>query len=606
VQSVLSREDIPAAVAQAILTKAEGSPFFLEELAKTVTAQAEGFSSWALPETIQGALMARIDALPDASSRRPLQTIAVIGKACPVSLLRRLMEQPAEELQGFLATLQSREFIYEQPAVPEPLYVLKHALTQDVAYHSMAREQRCELHGCVAQAIEALYQDRLEEHYEDLAHHYQHSGDPGQAIAYLQGAGQRALQQSAHAEAICHLTTALELLTTLPNTQEHAQQELVLQTALGPALIVTKGHAAPEVEHTYARARDLCQQVGETPQLIPVLRGLSIFYMNRAQLQTACTLAEQRLSLAQRQQDQAHLLGAHDSLGGNLFHLGTFAPARTHLEQGLALYHRQWLHAQAVQGGMTDHGVSCLSHAAWVLWFMGYRYQALMRSQEALALTRELGHPFSLVQALYWSAQLHQFLRDAALTQQRAEAAIELSAAHGFAQQQAQGMFLRGWTLAVQRRGEEGLAQMRQGLAAWEATGAKLLRPYYLALLAEVCRQVGQIDTGLCLLEEALVAAHDTSERNYEAELYRLQGELLLALSVANRAEACFHQALDVTRRQRAKSLELRATVSLSRLWQQQGKQDTARQVLVEIYEWFTEGLDTVDLREAKILLDAL
>jgi predicted ATPase len=170
-----------------------------------------------------------------------------------------------------------------------------------------------------------------------------------------------------------------------------------------------------------------------------------------------------------------------------LYHLGTFAPARSHLEHGLALYHRQRYRAQAIRGGMTDHGVSCLSHVAWVLWFMGYTDQALLRSQEALALAQELAQPFSLVQALYWSAQLHQFLRDGALTQERAEAAMKLSNVHGFAQQQAQGAFLCGWARAALGRAEEGLAQMRQGLDAWEATGAKVLRPYYLALLAEVC-----------------------------------------------------------------------------------------------------------------------
>jgi predicted ATPase len=265
-------------------------------------------------------------------------------------------------------------------------------------------------------------------------------------------------------------------------------------------------------------------------------------------------------------------------------------------------------HAHAVEDAATDHGVACLSHLAWVLWFLGAPGDALQRSREGIALAQERAHPFSLTQALYWGAQLHQFCQDARGAQERAQAAMAVATAQGFAQQQAQGLLLHGWALTRQGRRDEGIAQMRQGLDGWEATGARLLRPYYLALLAEAFGQGGQAEEGLGLLSEAMATAHRTGERNYEAELHRLQGELRLACDGAQHtaAETCFRQALDVARCQQARSLELRAAMSLGRLWLRQGKHAEARRLLAEVYGSFAEGRDTVDLLEAKELLAQL
>jgi predicted ATPase len=261
---------------------------------------------------------------------------------------------------------------------------------------------------------------------------------------------------------------------------------------------------------------------------------------------------------------------------------------------------------------------------ALALWSLGYPDQALKKSREALTLAGELSHPYSLAAALYYAAMFHQDRREEQLTQERAEAVITLATEQGFAIWVALGNILRGWALAKQEQGEEGIIQMRQGLTAWRATGAELIRPYCLVLLAEAYEKVGQLEEGLSMLAEALEAVNKTGERFYEAELYRLKGQLMLQkfqisgskFQVANpqsltpnpqsEAEAYFLKAIEIARRQQAKSLELRAVMSLSRLWQKQGKTKEAHEMLAEVYNWFTEGFDTADLREAKVLLEEL
>jgi predicted ATPase len=371
--------------------------------------------------------------------------------------------------------------------------------------------------------------------------------------------------------------------------------------------MATKGYAAPEVLEIYGRARELCQEVGETPQLFQVLRGLWYFYLIRLALGTARELGEQLLSLAQHLGEPALLLEAHYTLGNTLNYLGEFASARAHLEQGMALYDPQQHRSHAFRYGQ-DPGVACRSYAAVTLWWLGYPDQALHRSHEALTLARELSHSLSLGYALFFAAALHHFRREGQLTQERAEELLALAGEHRFAQFFAEGRFFRGWALAEQGQGAEGMAQMHQGLADWQATGAEVLWPYYLALLAKADAQGKQVEVGLTRLGEAQAAANDREERRWDAELYRLKGEVLLARSAEHHAEAeaCFQQALAVASRQEAKSLELRAAMSLARLWLQQGKRAEARELLASIYGWFTEGFDTADLREAQTLLEEL
>jgi predicted ATPase len=361
------------------------------------------------------------------------------------------------------------------------------------------------------------------------------------------------------------------------------------------------------MERAYVRARELCQQVGETSQLFPVLWGLWYCHNGRAAHHTAHELGEQLLSLAQHLQDSALLVVAHRALGNTLYHRGELAPARAHLEQGIALYDPQQHRSLAFLYGQ-DLAVVCRAWAALALWLLGYPAQALERSDEALTLARELAHLSSLAYALDWAAMLHRLRREAKAVRERAAAAITLSTEQGLTAFLAWGTIQHGWSLAAQGQGAEGMAQIRQGVATFQATGIQAYQPYHLALLAEAYARAGQGEEGLPVLAEALMMVHNTGERNYEAELYRLKGELLLqhATGSSEAAATCFHQALDIARRQQAKSLELRAAMSLSRLWQQQGKRAEAYQLLAETYGWFTEGFDTADLQEARALLEDL
>jgi class 3 adenylate cyclase/predicted ATPase len=611
-----------AALKRLILQKTEGTPFFMEEVVQTLAEEGvlsgergryrleRAPTELHLSPTVQGVLAARIDRL-SREEKDLVQHLAVIGREFPVSLVRQVILQPEEELYRSLSVLQNKEFLYEQPAFPEVEYSFKHALTQEVVYGSVLQERRKALHERTAQAMEALYSANLDEHYSELAHHYTCSGNTEKAVEYLHLAGQQAVQRSANVEAITHLTTALELLKTLPDTRERAQQELSLHVTLGVPLQATRSVSSQEVKATYTRARALCQQVGETRQLFPVLFGLWRVHHVRGEFRTARELGEQFLGLAQREHDPALLLEAHRALGSTLFNLGELAAARAHLEQGIALYDLQQHRSHEFLYG-TEPGVFGLSHAASVLWLLGYPAQALQQSAAARTLAHEQSYPYRLLGARFFAAMLRQLRRERPLTQEWAEAAITLAREHGFPAWVGSGTILQGWALADQGQSEEGIAQIRQGLATERAIGAGIFHSYFLALLAEAYGKAGQAEEGLATLAEALTMVDNSGERVYEAELYRLKGELTLQSSIQSlesrikEAEVCFHKAIEIARQQSAKSLELRAVMSLSRLWRQQGKRDEARQRLAEIYGWFTEGFDTKDLQEAKALLEEL
>lgn len=560
-----------------------------------------------LPARVEGVIEARISRL-EKELQETLTVASVEGEAFTAEVVarvqavdeRRLSQRLSRELdkQHHLVGAQGVQRLGGQRL---SLYRFQHNLFQKYLYNNLDEVERSYLHEDVGNVLEELYGDHAEEIAIQLARHFQEAAVTDKAIRYLLQAGRRAARLSAHEEAIGHLARGLELLRNLPDTIERTQQELEFQTSLGPALIANKGYAAPEVEQTYARARELCRQAGETAGIIPVLRGLLAFYNVRAEYQTARELAEQFFSLAQTPEYSTFLVDAHQELGVTLFYVGELGPSRANLEQAIAMYDPQQPRSDAI---VYAPGVFCLSHAAWALWLLGYPDQALKRDQEALAMAQELSHPFSIVFALDFAAVLHQFRQETQAAKERSAAVIALSSEHGFPFWIAGATVTRGWALAMEGKIEEGIAQMRQGLAAWKATGAEVGVPYYLALLAEAYGQAGQAEEGLSALAEALASVDNTKQHCWEAELYRLKGELLLMQDEAEAdAEACFRQAIQVARRQEAKSWELRATVSLCRLWQQQGKREEARQLLAEVYGWFTEGFDTPDLKEAKALL---
>jgi predicted ATPase len=619
IERVLGGKSLPPAVVQQIVAKTDGVPLFVEELTKTIvesgllTAVNDHYElrgplpPLAIPATLQDSLMARLDRL--STVREIAQLGATIGREFSYELLQAVTQLDEEQLQQGLKQLVEAELVYQRGLVPRAHYVFKHALIQDTAYQSLLKSRRQQLHQQIAQVLEEQFSETKEAQPEFLAHHYTEAGLIAHAIPYWQRAGQKAVGRSANTEAISHLTRGLELLKTVPDTPERRQQELLLQTILGPALMAAKGYAAPEVERAYARARELCRQMGETPRLLQVLLGLETFYFVRGEFQTARELGEQCLTLAQRLQHPVRLLQAHYALGITLFHLGELASAREHLEQGIALHDPQKHPPRAVQ----DPGVACLSYVAWTLWLLGYPEQALQRSREALTLAQALSHPFSLADALCWAATLHCFRREEPLAQEQAEAAITLSTEQGFPFWVAHGTITRGMALAMQGQGEEGIAQIRHGLAGYRAIGVETGRPHYLALLAEAYGRGKHAQEGLSAVAEALACVDKTGESVSEGELYRLKGMLTLQstsqgphFAVAAEAEECFLKAIGITRQQQAKSQELRAAMSLSRLWQQQGKREEALELLSEIYGWFKEGFDTKDLQEAKALLEEL
>ena len=599
---------LPPEVVEQIVAKTDGVPLFVEELTKTVLESGllrEGVGRYALtgplpplaiPATLHDSLMARLDRL--ATVKAVTQLGATIGRTFAYELLQAVSPLDEATLQHSLQQLVEAELVYQQGVLPQATYTFKHALIQDAAYQSLLRSTRQQYHQRIANALAERFPETIKTQPELLAHHYTEAGLSAPAVAYWQQAGQRAIERSANVEAITHLTKGLELLKSLPDTSSHIQQELAFQIALGVPLAATRGFAAPEVEYAYARARELCRQVGETPQLFPVLAGLWRIYLVRGELQTARELGEQLLALNQR---------AHDPLGTVLFFVGELTTALTHLEQGFALYDPQRHRSHAFRATQSP-AAACLTYAALVLWLLGYPDRALQRRHEAVTMVQEPAHPLSLAHALAYAATLHQFRREGHAAQACAEAAVALSAEQGFAIYFAQGSVLQGWAQAEQGQAGEGLTQISSGLAAWRTTGAEVQRPYYLALLAEAYGKSGQAEEALEVLAEALALVAKTGESWWEAELYRLKGELLLVRLADHHVvvETCFRQALTVARSQQAKSLELRAAMSLSRLWQRQDKSAEARELLAPIYHWFTEGFDTADLQEAKVLLDEL
>jgi predicted ATPase len=455
--------------------------------------------------------------------------------------------------------------------------------------------------------LEARFPDLAETQPELVAQHYTAAGSTEQAVVYWQRAGEHASDRSAYLEAISHFTTGIELLNSLPETPERTQHALTLHIALGTALQNAKGHAAPEVEHVYTQARKLCQQVGETPQLVPVLFGLWRYYVTRSQFQTARELGDTLLRLAQHADDPALAVIAHSALGATWLWLGALPAARLHIEASIAHYTPEQRRAPVFRMGF-DPGVAGRTYTAMLLWLRGYPKQALVRLHEALALAHELSHPYSLAFAQFWAAWVCQVRRDVLAVHEHAEAAVALATEQGFPLWTATGTSLRGWALAMQGQGEAGMAQVRQGLAAWRATGAALFVPCFCTWLAEVAAHLGHTEDGLQALAEAHTLVEQHEERYWEAEVCRLRGVLCLRQPGTPQAEAepWLRRALDIARRQEAKSLELRAALSLTRLWQQQGQRADAYDLLAPIYGWFTEGLDTADLQEAKALLDEL
>jgi predicted ATPase len=578
-----------------------------------------------LPARVEAVIAERIGRLAEPL-QAALRVASVEGEVFTAEVVARVRAADEREVVGRLSgELDRRHRLIRAQAIERlgsrrvSRYRFRNYLFQKYLYDNLDQVERAYLHEDVGNVLEELYGDQASEIAAiaaiavQLAWHFEEAGRAEQAIHYLHQAGERAVQLSAYQEGIAHLTKGLALLMALPDSSERAQQELALQLSLGMAWITTSAPAL-EVEKAYTRARELCQQMGKTSQLCLVLGRLSLFYYVRAEHQKARELAEEALSLAQQAKDPLLVALGHWHLGFILFGLGEYTTARGHLERVIALYNPERHHRSLVVLSVSDAGLSALAYAACCLWCLGYPEQALSRSQEALALARELGHPFSLADVLcYGGCLFNAMRRDALALKNNAEELKRLANEKSFAGWLGMATCFRGEALAMLGRVQEGMTQMREGMAAHQSAGVRLNLSGRLGSLAEAQAKAGQPEEGLSTLGEALALVEQTDERYWEAELHRLRGELLLmqgdeaeAEASFHQAESCFQHAMEVARRQQAKSWELRATTSLARLWQKQGRMDEACQMLAEIYGWFTEGFDTPDLEEAKALLEEL
>jgi class 3 adenylate cyclase len=597
-----------------VAEKTGGNPFFIEEMVQTLFDQgaivrngevkvARPLAQLRLPPTVQGILAARIDRLA-VEQKDLLQTLAVIGHESPFALIRKIASPADDQLEQMLLALQAGEFIYGQPSAAVE-YTFKHALTQEVAYNSLLIERRKVLHERVGAAMESLYAAQLDDHLSELAHHYRHSDNVSKAVEYLGRVGQQAWQRAAYADVISNFSAAIELLERLPDSPERTRHELVLQLGLGRALITAKGYSAPEVEQAFTCAIQLCERLEDNAKLFPALFGLLFVHLLRADTSIAYQLGQRLQQLAQAANDSGLLLLAHEALANVFFFMGNLLSTRQHCEMAISLYDPERHQRLSPMGG--DVRVNLLSTLGRTLFSLGYQDQAVKVCNEALAIAQSRTSSHSQAFAQAYVADLHSSRREARATQESAERLIAMSSEQGFPLWLAVGTTLRGWAIAMQGGYKEGIALIREGSAAARAMGIGGRRLPDLLLLADACVEAGQFAEAMHVLTEVRTLVIQL-EHPFSAVVELFKGKLLSrwGISETGEAENCFRLAIEIGRRFNAKITELQATTGLARLLLSQGKREEARTMLAEIYNWFTEGFDTADLKDAKALLEEL
>ena len=615
VERLASGQPLPQRVLAQIVVQADGVPLFLEELAKTVLESgvlrdtsdglelASSMPALEIPTSLHDSLMARLDRL--AAVKEVAQIGAVIGREFAYKLLAAVAPFDDRALQQALAQLTDAGIIFRSGAPPEATYTFKHALVRDAAYGALLRPDRRALHARVAQAYEAHRPAEAEQQPELVAHHYRGAGVWDRATVYWRTAGDQAIKRSALIEAIGHFTQAMDTLNHLPPGAARDRLELEIQTLRGPTLLALRGFASDEVGAAYARAHELCEQLGEAPELAVILRGRWAFHLVRAELHAAREVAERLLALGEAAGDDGYTVEALRPLGQSYFFLGDFGRARQHLERCQALY-RPDLHPAHTYRYGSDSGVISGSYVGWTLWFLGHPDRAVARAREALEQARRLAHPFTLTQALVNFSFVTQLRRDLPATLQVTEEALQYAGEHHFPYWAAITNVIRGWAIALGGEPDCGSALMREGLAAYRAQGAVLALPWFLATLAEVHMIANRCDEALALLKEAVSLAERNDERFYEPEIHRLTAECLIRRGDrGQRADGLLRRSLEQAHRHGAKSWELRAAVSLARRCRRRDREQQACKVLAPVLRLFTEGLDTADLVDAAHVLQA-
>jgi DNA-binding winged helix-turn-helix (wHTH) protein/tetratricopeptide (TPR) repeat protein len=605
----------PAELAALIRERTEGSPLFMVNAVDYLVIEqlvTERETGWELvveiskvevgvPDSIKQMIEKQIDHL-DAEEQRTLEAASVAGAEFSTLALAAGLETDQTIVETQCDRLARRRQFIQDSGVHR--YGFIHALYQNVLYDRLSASKRVQLHQRIGSWSERFYGDRAGEIAAELAMHFERAANYRQAVRYLQQAAENDIRRFAYRESVALARRGLELVKKLPETPERDRQELGLHVTLGVPLIATEGYAASDVGNTYTRARELCRQLGETAEISQVLWGLWTFHLVRAALGTAHEIAEEFLRVAERLPYSALAMEV------TLIHLGEFVPAMQHFKNALSLYDPERHRDDAFRYAQ-NAAVAIQAHAAWALWFLGQPDQALDRMRSALTLAHELSEPHGLAHAFFFSSILHQLRREKRIAQEHAEAALRIAGEHKLMLYHANAIVAQAWARIETGRPEE-IEHMRQGLAAHEATRTELLRPHFLALLVEALEKAGQPQEALRVVEEGLAVGDRNRELYYHAELYRLKGELLMQsnmrgrASVAESAENCFHQAIQLAQSQKAKSLELRAAMSVARLHKNQGRSGEAQERLSRVYDAFTEGFDTPDLREAKALLDEL
>jgi class 3 adenylate cyclase/tetratricopeptide (TPR) repeat protein len=609
-QSLLGASAELGPLKRMIIERTEGNPFFMEEMVLVLFDEGalkrngavkltRSLSQLRIPATVQAILAARIDRLlPDLKDM--LQTLAVIGRELALGLLRSVVSRSEDELNRMLSELQLAEFIYEQPATGDIVYTFKHALTQEVAYNSVLVERRKLLHGQIGAAIEALAPSQIDDHVAELAHHYSRSDNSMKAVRYLKLAAVQAVQRSAFTEGTELARRGVSVLASAADGQERDRQEIGLQITLARSLAGVSSPGFVEVGQAYTRAIELCGRVGDERELFAALDGLCLHSQVKADGRRALGLSERLLDIAVRQGDPAMVAIAHAKLAASLFRLGQLEAARAHAEESLA-----------VPGPEDQFGpqfpriASAFPALSYSLWLLGFPDRARRVADQAISRARTLKNP--LAEILSLAEGWNRFLRDPISTREQAEAAIAIASEHGIRPLELGAIGQRAWSLVYEGRANEGLDDIRRSLEGRQRFGMGS-SPVVLAMLVEAHLKMNQAVAGLEVLEQAFSQVEPTGTRMYEPELHRLKGELLMMQNASNvaQAEQSFRTAIEIAQAQSAKSWELRATMSLARLLRDTDRCDEARAMLAEIYNWFTEGFDTADLKEAKALLDEL
>jgi class 3 adenylate cyclase/tetratricopeptide (TPR) repeat protein len=613
---VTGNKALPKEIADQIVDRTDGVPLFIEELTKTVIETgivteagdhytvAGPVASLAIPASLHASLVARLDRL--APTREVAQIGAALGRSFSHELISVVAQLPQQKIDEALAQLVAAELIFRRGTPPDAEYTFKHALVQDAAYSTLLRSRRQQIHGRIATTLESQFPETMTAQPELLAHHCGEAGLTEKAVGFWLKAGQQAVARSAMTEAVAQLRRGLELLASTPDGTDHDQRELELQAALVPAMMAAKGYTAPEVGETIARARSLAEKLDRTGYLIGLLYGEVVYHLVRAELKLTLSLAKNLEQVGDARSDRAaQQLGRHWLQGVTHYFLGDFVAARTLLEDCEGLQNSAHRAVYATMAA-NDPYASTLAYLGMTLTVLGYIDQGRRRMNEAVSEARRLRSQHSLAEVLTFAGWTERHRGSPLTVQQHAEEVVALSSEHGFPAWLGYGTVLLGWSVAKLGDPRHGLDLIKKGVSLSNANGSVLVAATDLTNLAECYAALGHGAEGLSCLDEAEQIVDTTWQRVWEADVFRVRGDLLSATSDRAAAEESYHRALAVARSQSAKTLELRAATSLARLWRDQGKRNEARDALAPVYGWFTEGFNTPILQEAKALLDEL